>query len=146
MAVLDKSAPALLGIVLTWLGLITMASGCADETPPGEAVPVLAAQLQSVDAAVQDRDYAATRAAVEALVAETAKANVAGKITDDQADRILEAAKRLLAELPDADGDGESGLEVPDESQPATDETPSDEEDRETKEGKDKEKDEEKDD
>jgi hypothetical protein len=83
--------------------LLLPVAGCSSDAPPAEAVPELAAQLDRVDAAVAAGDYARARAAVDALVARTAQAEVADEITEEEADRIFDAARDVLAELPPAD-------------------------------------------
>lgn len=95
MSVRTAMATALLagGLLLT---------GCSESEPPGREVPELADQLDAVDRAVEAREWGRARAAVEGLVAMTATAEVNGRISDDQADRILEAAREVLAELPGA--------------------------------------------
>lgn len=87
-------AALLLGLVL---------GACSDEAPPGERAPALAERLDKVDEAVAEEDYEKARREVEDLVGETAKAQVNGDITDEQAKRILEAARDVLEELPAPD-------------------------------------------
>lgn len=84
-------AAALLPVALT---------ACGEESPPSEDVPALATQLAAVEAAVEAGDYGKVRAALERLVARTSRAELAGEITADEADRIREAAREVLAELP----------------------------------------------
>jgi type IV secretory pathway VirB10-like protein len=83
--------------------VLTIAGCGSDEQPPVEAVPGLGTRLEQVDQAIEAGDDDATRAAVQALVAATARAQVADEITDDQASRIIEAARRLLRRLPGPD-------------------------------------------
>lgn len=104
------------GGVLAVLGLIVpaaLATGCADDPPPGERAPQLAEQLAVVDAEIEDGDLRGARTAVEELVSRTALALTADEISEDDADRILDAARALLAELPDrrATGTNDSGGE-----------------------------------
>jgi len=89
-------------------------TGCSDDSAPAESAPELANRLDKVDAAIAGEDYPAARTAVESLVAAAARAQVAGKVSEDQADRILAAAQALLRQIP-ADGD------VPSESDPIPD-------------------------
>jgi hypothetical protein len=81
-------------------GLLAAMTGCGSATPPGEAVPGLRTQLSRVDAALADREYTQARRALDALTRETAAARDAGRLTDEQANRILAAAARLAADLP----------------------------------------------
>ena len=85
--------------------VLLLGAGCGDEESPAEAAPELSARLEKVDAAIEDEDYARARDAVRALVNDTAQAEVAGDISDEQADRILQAAAALLDQLPDQAGD-----------------------------------------
>jgi hypothetical protein len=71
-----------------------------DEEVPSEQVPALGKHLEEVDAAIGSRDYAAARAAVKELVAEAARAQVDGELSDDQAQRIVTAARSVLERLP----------------------------------------------
>lgn len=99
------------------LAMTMTLTGCSSDAPPSESAPELATRLDRVDAAIESGDYDRARAAVEALVAATAKAQVAGRISDDEADRILDAARDVLAELP------EEGSETP-ATDPTTTPTP----------------------
>jgi hypothetical protein len=99
----------------TWSSLAAAAAlllgGAAcgsEEKSPAEAAPGLSTRLERVDAAIADEAYARAREAVEDLVAEAAQARVTGDITADQADRILQAASDLLAQLPEDDTTDES--------------------------------------
>jgi hypothetical protein len=77
-----------------------LAAGCGQDTP-SEAAPELARQLAQVDRAVTTGDEAQIRERVEALVSATEAARDAGRLNDEQADRILSAADALLARLPE---------------------------------------------
>ena len=88
------------------------AGACGDDTAPVDAVPALGRQLDAVDAALVDRDYERARTAIEELVASAAQAEVAGDLDEEEADRIRQAASRLLARLP-ADGEVDPGSPVP---------------------------------
>jgi ribosomal protein S20 len=77
-------------------------AGCGSDEPPGKAVPALSDRLDKVDAAIQAGDYDKARAAVHQLVSDTAHAEVDGDISSDQADRILESARSVLAALPES--------------------------------------------
>jgi hypothetical protein len=76
-----------------------VAAGCG-ETTPTEAAPELARQLARVDRAVTTGDEARIRDRVESLVSATEAARDAGRLDDEQADRILAAADALLARVP----------------------------------------------
>jgi hypothetical protein len=77
-----------------------LVAGCGQETP-AEADPELAQQLALVDRAVVTGDEAQIRDRVESLVSTTEAARDAGRLDEEQADRILAAADELLARLPD---------------------------------------------
>ena len=64
--------------------------------------PGLAATLDDVDAAVESGELASARNAVDELVDATARTLVAEDISDGQADQIFEAARDVLAELPES--------------------------------------------
>ena len=70
-------------------------------------MPELATQLDKVDTAIEDGDLAEARQATKRIVARTAVALAEGDISDDEAERIIEAAEALLAELPEDDGGSE---------------------------------------
>ncbi|TGN63679.1 hypothetical protein EXE59_06740 [Nocardioides eburneiflavus] len=72
-----------------------------DEAVPSEQVPALGKRLDEVDAAVGSGDYAGARVAVKELVAEAARAQVDGELSDEQAQRIVTAARSVLENLPD---------------------------------------------
>lgn len=72
-----------------------------DEAVPSEQVPALGKHLEEVDAAVDAGDYAEARAAVKELVAAAARAQVDGELSDEQAQRIVTAARSVLENLPD---------------------------------------------
>ncbi len=98
---------ALAGAVTGGLVLLA-ATGCSDQQPPGESAPALAERLDKVDAAIEDGELGEARREVDELIAETAQALVADDITDDQALRIFDAARDILAELPASkESDGE---------------------------------------
>ena len=86
----------LTGLVITAL----LASGCGGTTP-SEAAPELAQQLARVDRAVVSGDDARIRDRVESLKSATEAARDAGRLDEQQADRILAAADALLARLPE---------------------------------------------
>lgn len=101
----------------TTVALLVTLTACGT-TPAAESVPGLADQLAEVDAAIADEDYAGARKAVDALVATAARARVAGDLTSEQADRVLEAATAVLEALPeeaaeDDAGDEPGGVPVP---------------------------------
>lgn len=75
-------------------------AGCGAESAPADDVPALATQLAAVEAAVEDGDHDRVRASLERLVARTARAELAGDISAEEADRIREAAREVLAALP----------------------------------------------
>lgn len=89
------AAPAILVAALA-LG------ACGSDVPAGDQVPALAQRLEQVDAAVRTGDLARARVALRALVNDTAQAKVAGRLSDEEADRILDAAAQVLAALPGA--------------------------------------------
>lgn len=83
--------------------LPTALTACGSEGAPADHVPALATQLEAVEDAVEDGDHDGVRAALERLVARTARAELAGEISAEDADRIRAAAREVLAALP-ADG------------------------------------------
>jgi hypothetical protein len=86
---------------LVLAGVLLLASGgCADTAPPGETVPELRADLARVDEALAGQRYATARDALDALVRTTTDARATGRLTPEAADRILAAAARLAADLP----------------------------------------------
>jgi hypothetical protein len=100
-------------------------TACGEDVPPGERVPDLARQLDRVDAAIESGRYEEARSAVEDLVNTTAQAEVGGEVSDDEADRILDAAAALLEELPlddrqdSAEGSGSPSPSLPAATPPA---------------------------
>jgi hypothetical protein len=76
-----------------------LATGCGSESP-AEADPELAQELTRVDRAVVTGDDALIRDRVESLVSATEAARDAGRLDEEQADRIIAAADGLLARVP----------------------------------------------
>jgi hypothetical protein len=114
-----------------------LAAGCGGDSTPADAAPELAEQLARVDRAVTTGDEARIRERVESLVAATEAARDAGRIDDEQADRILTAADALLGRLPAEEPASEPPSPPP--SPPTTPPSPEDEdEDKPEKHGKDK--------
>lgn len=91
-----RSAAAVLVLALA----PALVSCGGDEAVPSEQVPALGRHLEEVDAAVESADHAAARAAVKELVAEAARAQVDGELSDEQAQRIVTAARSVLENLP----------------------------------------------
>jgi hypothetical protein len=91
-------------VTARWVAVLAvtavLTAGCGQDTPT-EAAPELARQLARVDRAVTTGDEARIRDRVEALVSATDAARDAGRLDDEQAERILGAADALLARLPD---------------------------------------------
>jgi hypothetical protein len=87
-----------------WVSVLALtavlATGCGQDSP-SESAPELARQLAQVDRAVTTGDEVRIRERVESLVSATEAARDAGRLDDEQADRILSAADALLARLPD---------------------------------------------
>lgn len=108
--------------LVTCAAVLALASGCGDEKSPGEAVPALADRLDRVDQAIEAGDYTGARAQLDRLVAETAKADVAGEISEEQADRILDAVADVLAAIPSVDGGSESSTDPPPDPEAPADE------------------------
>ncbi|WP_322937947.1 FIMAH domain-containing protein [Nocardioides bizhenqiangii] len=77
-------------------------TGCADDPPPSESVPALEQHLDEVDAAIEAGEPDEARRAVEDLIAEAAQARVEGDLSDEEADRIFDAAQQVLDQLPKA--------------------------------------------
>ncbi|GAA3808661.1 hypothetical protein [Nocardioides panacisoli] len=95
------SAVRRVGVAVAAAVLAVGPAGCSSDEPPGTAVPALSDRLDKVDAAIEAGDYDRAREAVHQLVADTAHAEVDGDISSDQADRILESAKSVLAAMPE---------------------------------------------
>jgi hypothetical protein len=93
--------PRLAGVALVLALAPALVSCGGDEAAPSEQVPALGKHLEEVDAAVEAGDHAKARAAVKELVAETARAQVDGELSDEQAQRIVTAARSVLENLPD---------------------------------------------
>lgn len=89
---------ALVGLVGA-ASVIALVTGCSEDAPPAESAPALARHLDRVDDAIADGDAAEARAAVDDLVATTAQAELRGDISEEEADRIIDAAREVLAEL-----------------------------------------------
>ncbi len=107
-----RAAATVLALLIT---PVLVACGGA-ESAPSEQVPALGKQLERVDEAVEAGDYSRARAAVKDLVARVAQAQVDGELSDEQAQRIVTAARSVLESLPD-DGSPDDGSpqEGPDE-------------------------------
>jgi dTMP kinase len=90
------------------LTVVLFAAGCGGEAAPADAAPELAEQLALVDRAVVAGDEAQIRERVESLVAATEAARDAGRVDDEQADRIMTAAEALLARVPAEEPTSES--------------------------------------
>jgi len=86
-------------LVLTLAPALVACGG--DEAVPSEQVPALGKHLEAVDEAIGAGDHAEARAAVKELVAEAARAQVDGELSDEQAQRIVSAARSVLENLPD---------------------------------------------
>ena len=81
--------------------LVAGAAGCGAATPAGELDPTLRTQLTQVDQALAAGDYSQARDALDTLGEQTATARDDGRISSQQADRILSAVSRVAADLPD---------------------------------------------
>jgi hypothetical protein len=73
------------------------------DAAPGEQVPGLARKLERVDAAVVDGRYDRARAAIGALAAQAARVRVAGELSAEETERILDAAQALVGQLAEDD-------------------------------------------
>jgi hypothetical protein len=80
---------------------VLAATACGAAPPPGELVPTLRTQLVQVDQALTAGDSPRARDALDILAAKTATARDEGRITPEQADRILTAITRVAANLPE---------------------------------------------
>jgi hypothetical protein len=113
------------GVVLAFL-VMAGSAACGEQTPPGEAVPAIATALGRVDAAIQSGDRNRARTAVEDLVAETAEAEVAGELSAEQADRVVAAARKVLARLPADDSSADEPTDQPSDPTDGVDQSPDD--------------------
>ncbi|AEG43236.1 hypothetical protein [Isoptericola variabilis] len=80
-----------------------LVTGCAAEPGPDGPVPELAAVYSSIEDALSAERYDEARRDLRRLVAATESARAAGDLDEARADRVLAAAARLLATLPDPD-------------------------------------------
>ena len=100
--------------------LLVMAPGLVacggDEAAPSEQVPALARQLEKIDDAVKAGDYARARGAVRRLVAQVVQAQVDGQLSDEQAQRIVAAARSVLQNLPGDEDDTDEADEGTEET------------------------------
>jgi hypothetical protein len=80
------------------------------EAGPGEQVPGLARTLERVDAAVVDGRDDRARAATRALAARAARARVAGELSAEETEGILDAAQALVEQLTEDDA-GRAGAQ-----------------------------------
>lgn len=80
------------------LGLAVL-TGCSEDPAPADDVPALAERLDRAEQAIADGDYGRARTSLDALAAATAQARVANRITDEQANRILDAVAEVLRAL-----------------------------------------------
>jgi ribosomal protein S20 len=81
--------------------LIAASTGCGAATPAGELDPTLRTQLTQVDQALAAGDYPQARDDLDTLAEQTATARDKGRISAEQADRILTAITRVTANLPE---------------------------------------------
>jgi hypothetical protein len=81
--------------------LIAGTTGCGAATPPGELDPTLRTQLTQVDQALGAGNYPQAHDALDTLAEQTAAARDDGRISSEQADRILTAITRVAANLPE---------------------------------------------
>ena len=124
--------------------VVGVLAGCGADEPPSEAAPELADALSAVDDALSNRNFARAEKALDRLAAEAEEAEQDGKISEAQADEIVDAAEDLIARLPDApdvEPSDDPTTPTPSDTPPPQDEGRGDEEGGEGDE-KDKEKDE----
>lgn len=81
------------------LCLLLLLTACGGGSP-ADSVPELERELSAIDDALSEPDYAEAQEHLETLVATAEDARAAGDLDDEDADRVLAAAARLLAELP----------------------------------------------
>jgi hypothetical protein len=86
--------------------LIAAITGCGAATPAGELDPTLRAQLTQVDQALAAGNYPQARDGLDTLAEQTATARDDGRISSQQADRILTAITRVAGNLPEATAPG----------------------------------------
>ena len=104
-------------------------TGCGGSSAPADKAPDLADALTVVEDAVEQQRYAQARRHLQELVATTEDARAAGDLDDDEADRVLAAAARLLTVLP------APAARQPSEPAPEGDEDADDEEAKQKEEG-----------
>jgi hypothetical protein len=96
-----RRVPGVLLRILSAASLIVVLAGCGGDEPPSAAAPELGETLTEVDVALARGNYTRAEKALEELADEAVQAEQAGTISADDADRIVEAASKLLAQLPD---------------------------------------------
>lgn len=104
--------------------LLTACVGCGQDdqssTTQGSVPAALTSRLGAVDTALSGHHYGAGERALHRLISATKAARRAGDVTDQQADRILAAARQLLGLLPDSSpADKVTAAPTDDGSQPA---------------------------
>jgi hypothetical protein len=98
---------------------VLAATACGATPPPGELAPTLRTQLAQVDQALTAGDSPRARDALNTLAAQTATARDEGRITPDQADRILTAISRVAANLPEPTSPAQATPPAPPRPPPA---------------------------
>jgi hypothetical protein len=124
-----------LAVLLTALALLV--SGCGSQAGSPSAadqVPALGTALQRIDAALASHHFAAARQRLRALKTAVISARKAGDLRAADAQRVLDAAARLLATLPADDaqptetssptGSATTGPSRPASKHPAASQTP----------------------
>lgn len=92
----------LLPIVFTVALLTPVGAGCAEEQPSAAAaVPELATTLEEIDDALVAGRLVRARRLLDELIETANEARDSGELGSDEADRVLAAAARLLAQLPE---------------------------------------------
>lgn len=90
--------------LLAAVAVLTFLTGCGGSPPSvvtvADRAPALAERLDRIDRALVEGRWAVARRALEAMVADTRRAERTGEVDAATADRILAAARRLLALLP----------------------------------------------
>lgn len=80
--------------------LVLTTGACGEEPASDTSVPRLEMTLSRVDDSLANRNWEATRTALQTLIAQAQGALEDGTLGQEQADRIQAAAARLLSELP----------------------------------------------
>lgn len=110
--------------------VLSLVAGCGGEEPQPSAadqVPALSTQLERIDTALAAKRYERARDLLEQLTRTTIEARESGDLDGATADRVLAAASRLLAALPEPEPEPVPTTTVTAPAPPANDDEDGDE-------------------